>query len=134
MVNVLAQQQEQLEWNQGTELEDNAADYANATARLLADPTNHNRLLLASELRQRGAAARAFASLLYPSLELSLQWNLVRFYSPRVSYWHFLHSTDKPGEPVWATGFWSMAHRGGESTGMARCLDFCPNLEACVGR
>lgn len=114
-----AQQHELLEWSQGTELEDNAVAYANATARLLADLPNRNRLLLASELRQRGAAARAFASLLYPGLELSLQWNRVRFYSPHGSYWHSLRSGDQPGEPDWATGFWSLAHWGAGSTGVA---------------
>lgn len=119
LAEVSAQQHEPLEWSQGTELEDNAVEYAKATARLLADLPNHNRLLLASDLRQRGAAARAFASLLYPGLELSLQWNRVRFYSPRGSYWHSLRSGDQPGEPDWATGFWSMAHWGAGSTGVA---------------
>ena len=77
--------EELAEWSEGTELEENAVQYAKATALLLADLPIRSRLLLASELKQRGAAARAFAGLLYPGLELSLQWNRVRFHSPRGS-------------------------------------------------
>lgn len=108
-----------MEWSDGADLEENAVQYAKATVRLLADLPIRSRLLLASELRQSGAAARAFASLLYPGLELSLQWNRVRFYSPRGSYWHSLRSGDQPGEPDWATGFWSLAHWGAGSTSLA---------------
>jgi len=111
--------EELAEWSEGTELEENAVQYAKATARLLADLPIRIKLLLASELKQRGAAARAFAGLLYPGLELSLQWNRVRFYSPRGSYWHSLRSGDQPGEPDWATGFWSLAHWGAGSTSLA---------------
>lgn len=107
---------ELVEWSQSTDLEENAVQYATATAQLLADLPTRSRLLLASELKQRGPAARAFAGLLYPGLELSLQWNRVRFYSPSGSYWHSLHRSDQPGEPDWATGFWSLPHWGAGST------------------
>ncbi len=90
--------------------------HAKATAQLLVDLPMRSRLPLASEPKQRGPAARAFTSLLYPGPELSLQWNRVRFYSPRGSYWHSLRRNDQSGEPDWATGFWSLAHWGAGST------------------
>jgi hypothetical protein len=111
--------EELVEWSEGTELEENAVQYAKATAGLLADLPMRSRLLLASELKQRGPAARAFASLLYPGLELSLQWNRLRFYSPRGSYWHSLRSGEQGKDPDWATGFWSLAHWGAGSTSLA---------------
>lgn len=106
---------EMVEWSQGAELEENAVQYAKATAQLLADLPFQSKLLLASELKQRGAAARAFTGLVYPGLELSLHWNRVRFYSPCGSYWHDLRNNQSP-EPDWATGFWSLAHWGAGST------------------
>ena len=108
-----------MEWSQATELEENAVQYAKATAHLLAGLSTRNKLLLASELKERGAPARAFAGLLYPGLELSVHWNRVRFCSPEGSYWHSLRSGDQPAEPDWATGFWSLAYWGAGSTSLA---------------
>ena len=81
-----------------------------ATAGLLTDIPFRNKLLLASELKERGAAMRTFAGMLYPALELSVHWNRVRFYSPEGSYRHSLRSSDQAKTPDWATGFWSLAY------------------------
>ncbi|MDO8588027.1 MAG: hypothetical protein Q7T82_13445 [Armatimonadota bacterium] len=100
------------EFSQSAELVENAARYAEATAQLLTDIPFRNKLLLASELKERGVAMRMFASALSPALELSVHWNRVRFYSPEGSYWHSLRSGDQVKNPDWATGFWSLAYWG----------------------
>lgn len=110
--------EESASFGQTAELLENAERYAEATARLLADIPFRNKLLLASELRQRGPAIRSFAASLHPSLELSVQWNRVRFYSPVGSYWHSLRSSRESPNPDWATGFWSLAHLVQGSAGL----------------
>lgn len=115
---VPVQEYEVVEWSKDAELEESAGQYAKATAQLLADIPVRSRLLLASELKQRGAAVRAFAGELYPGLEMLLHWNRVRFYSPSGSYWHALRS-NQSSDPDWATGFWSLAHWGEESNTLA---------------
>jgi len=107
------------EFSQSAELVENAARYARATAQLLTDISFRNKLVLASELKERGAAMRTFASLLYPALELSVHWNRVRFYSPESSYWHSLRSSDQAKNPDWATGFWSLAYWGAGNANQA---------------
>lgn len=115
----IAAEYDLVEWSQVTELEENAAEYARATGQLLAHLPVRSRLLLASELKQRGSAARAFAGLVCPGLELLLQWNRVRFYRPRGSYWYSLGGGEQGKDPNWAVGFWSLAHWGAGSATLA---------------
>jgi hypothetical protein len=100
---------------QTPELVENAARYADATAWLLGRVPSRGTLLMASELRQSGAAIRTFADALEQSLDLLVRWNRVRFVSPVGSYWHSLRESGKSLNADWATGYWTLAHwvRGG---------------------
>ncbi len=102
--------EEVAQWAQSPIAIENAVRCATESGHLLAKLLFRERVLLAAELKQRGGIVRPFANALHSSAELAVHMNHIRFHAPRGSYWYSLRSGEQAGDPVWATGFWSLAH------------------------
>lgn len=95
--------------NLSPELAEKSVQCAEASRYLLANFPPQNRLLLASELQEKGAMVWLFADTIHPSLGLLARSNRVRFYSPPGSYWYSLKNGQSE-KPDWADNFRSLAY------------------------
>jgi hypothetical protein len=111
--------EEALQWSRSPIRAEELLQCADTSRHLVDELPFENRLLLAAELNQRGPAVRLFAGSVYPSLELSVRRNRVRFYAPQGSYWYSAQNGEHPSDPDWVTPFWSLAYCATRNAGSA---------------